>query len=131
MAGAPVAGSGGSAGPGPGGDAGTDSATGPGPDPIPPPSVDAGSAADLAVLDGTPRDVGPPLSNAVAASCTNLPTWRSGVQYQQGADVIHLEPRRRFECRTWPYTPWCALSAYEPGLNRHWPEAWVDRGRCP
>jgi hypothetical protein len=73
----------------------------------------------------------PPLSDAVAASCNSLPAWRAGVRYQSGADITNLAPRQRFECRPWPYTPWCSLSDYEPGRTKYWPDAWIDRGRCP
>jgi hypothetical protein len=101
-----------------------------------PPEGPSGPPPDAALPDTpppdtAPPDIGPPLIDALAASCNNLPAWRSGVQYGEGADITHMEPRRRFECRPWPYTPWCALPAYEPGLNRHWPDAWIDRGRCP
>jgi hypothetical protein len=130
-------GTGGSGGGG-GGPSGTAGAPGPVPggEGPPGPSPDGGSPADAPAADTSPpedttRDVGPALRDALAASCNNLPVWRSGVQYAEGADIVHLEPRQRFECRPWPYTPWCALPAYEPGLNRHWPEAWIDRGRCP
>jgi hypothetical protein len=51
--------------------------------------------------------------------------------YAQGADVTNLEPKRRFECRPWPYTPWCSLPNYEPGRTKHWIDAWFDRGMCP
>ena len=101
-------------------------------------ALDAGGAVDAEPVDAVdPPDAAPdsrplpPLLDARAASCNNLPTWQSGVQYQPGADITHLVPRRRFECRNLPYSPWCALGAYEPGRNRHWPEAWIDRGQCP
>jgi hypothetical protein len=78
-----------------------------------------------------PPDIGPALLNTLAPSCNNLPAWRAGFQYQPGADITHLTPRQRFECRPMPYSPWCSLDVYEPGRNRHWPDAWIDRGRCP
>jgi hypothetical protein len=122
--GPPAAGSGGS-----GGTAGSASG-GSGGSPLPPPPPDL-RPPDTLAPDAAPPDIGPPLLDALASTCNNLPAWREGVQYAEGADVTHMIPRRRFECRPWPYTPWCALPVYEPGRTRHWPEAWIDRGQCP
>jgi hypothetical protein len=120
---------------GSGGTGGSTATGGPGgsgpegsPVPVAPPDA---APPDAPPPDTAPPDIGPPLIDALAATCNNLPAWRSGVQYQEGADITHMEPRRRFECRNWPYTPWCSLPVYEPGKTRHWPEAWIDRGRCP
>jgi hypothetical protein len=126
------AGGGGQAGTGPSGGGAGGGAGGSGEgSPAPGASPDAALPVDTPPPDTNPPDIGPPLIDALAATCNNLPAWRSGVQYAEGADITHMEPKRRFECRSWPYTPWCALPVYEPGKTRHWPEAWIDRGRCP
>ncbi len=91
---------------------------------------DAPSEPDVSPPDMKP-DAVYPVNDARAASCNNLPTWRPNFQYTDGADVVNLDPRRRFECRPWPYTPWCSLPDYEPGRTKHWIDAWIDRGMCP
>jgi hypothetical protein len=106
-----------------------DAATGP--DAPPPTPSDAPVEPDTP--DG-PIDTAPPrpdFSSAVAASCTDAEPWQSGKQYEAGDTVVHGEPRRKFECRPWPNTPWCWLPDYEPGKHLFYDEAWIDQGACP
>jgi hypothetical protein len=93
------------------------------PEPPPPPEPPA------PVVDAAPAR--PDFSSAVAASCTGASPWESGKQYEGGDTVIHGEPRRKFECRPWPNTPWCWLPDYEPGRNLFYDDAWIDQGACP
>jgi chitin-binding protein len=67
----------------------------------------------------------------VAASCVGADTRPSGQPKQVGDTVVHGEPRRKFECRPWPNTPWCWLPDYEPGKNLFYDDAWTDQGACP
>jgi len=98
---------------------------------------DAAPAADATVADAPPREpdaewVAPPLSQSLADSCTGLPAWEEGKRYEDGDAVVEGEPLHRFECRPWPYSPWCSLIHYKPGLRTtHWPDAWIDAGVCP
>ena len=101
----------------------------PPPAPRPPSPPDAEADAPPAPVDSPPPR--PDFSSALAASCAGADTWRSGKQYEAGDTVVHGEPRRKFECRPWPNTPWCWLPDYEPGKNLFYDDAWIDQGACP
>ena len=96
------------------------------PTPQPP---DAAADAPPDPVDAPPPR--PDFSSAVAASCAGADPWQSGEQYEAGDTVVHGEPRRKFECRPWPNTPWCWLPEYEPGKNLFYDDAWIDQGTCP
>jgi hypothetical protein len=103
--------------------------------PPPPPDAaaepDAGAQADLPPAPEDTAPARPDFSTAMAASCVGDSPWQSGKQYEAGDTVIHGEPRRKFECRPWPNTPWCWLPDYEPGKNLFYDDAWIDQGACP
>jgi hypothetical protein len=96
--------------------------------PVPQPPDAEADAPPIPVDSPPPR---PDFSSAVAASCVGADTWQSGKQYEVGDTVVHGEPRRKFECRPWPNTPWCWLPDYEPGKNLFYDDAWTDQGACP
>ena len=88
-----------------------------------------GGSPDAAARDAKPL---PPLSDALAASCADLPAWQAGNEYQPGDSVTHGSPPHRFQCKPWPYSGWCPVAEYEPaGPKGHWPDAWNDQGVCP
>jgi hypothetical protein len=99
------------------------------PVPRPPSPPDAAADAPPDPVDAPPPR--PDFSSAVAASCAGADPWQSGKQYEAGDTVVHGEPRRKFECRPWPNTPWCWLPEYEPGKNLFYDDAWIDQGACP
>jgi hypothetical protein len=101
-----------------------------------PPRPPAPSAPDAAAEPDAPDPVDTPpprpdFSSAVATSCAGSDPWQGGTQYEAGDTVVHGEPRRKFECRPWPNTPWCWLPDYEPGRNLFYDDAWIDQGACP
>jgi hypothetical protein len=94
------------------------------------PTTPPPAAADAGTPDNAPE---PGLSNTVAASCKDLPEWvpDSG-PYLGGEKVTYGTPKHKFECRPWPFAPWCAQLEYEPGkAGIEWTDAWIDRGLCP
>jgi hypothetical protein len=101
----------------PGNDAGTS------PSPLPGPTDDGGA----------PSGPDPGLSHQTADSCKGQPTWvADSGPYLGGEKVTYGTPLRKFECRPWPYAPWCAQLEYEPGkASTPWVDAWIDRGLCP
>ena len=141
--------------PGPTSDAGTSPPTTPAVTPtspsdagVPPAaSVDAGAPATSPTPSDPPAnppaptpDAGPAgyvpdpaLSTSTAADCKNSAAWVAGSgPYLGGEKVTHGTPKRKFECRPWPYAPWCAQVDYEPGrAGSFWVDAWIDRGICP
>ena len=104
-----------------------------------PDAAGAGTAPDAAPPADTAPDlepdaewIAPPLSESLAESCADLPPWEEGKRYEDGDAVVAGQPKHRFECRPWPYSPWCSLIHYRPGLRTtHWPDAWLDAGACP
>jgi chitodextrinase len=52
-------------------------------------------------------------------------TYVQGTAYQAG-DVVRVGGRS-YQCKAWPYTPWCALSAYHPS-GAHGALAWEPVG---
>jgi hypothetical protein len=97
------------------------------PVPTPTPTPDAGTPGK------TPDPVDPTLSSMPASDCKNAVAWLpdSG-PYLGGEKVTHGTPKHKFECRPWPYAPWCEQIEYEPGkAGIPWVDAWIDRGICP
>jgi hypothetical protein len=95
--------------------------------PTPPPVADAGAP------DVTPAPADPTLSSMPASDCAKTSAWLpdSG-PYLGGEKVTHGTPKHKFECRPWPYAPWCEQIEYEPGkAGIPWIDAWIDRGICP
>jgi hypothetical protein len=111
-------------------DAGTAPTT-PAPTSQPEPAVDAGTNAAVDTAPEVPLP-DPNLSSPPAKSCDKAPAWTPGGVYLGGESITHGTPKRKFECRPWPYAPWCALESYEPGApGSFWIDAWIDRGLCP
>ncbi|WP_191489548.1 lytic polysaccharide monooxygenase [Pseudomonas sp. FEN] len=54
----------------------------------------------------------------------NHEPYQEGKNYQAG-DIV-TNAGANYQCKPWPYTPWCAGAAgfYAPGTGIHWQEAW-------
>jgi hypothetical protein len=54
-----------------------------------------------------------------------IPSYQAGTKYKAG-DQVH-QGNAIYECRPWPYTPWCGLAAYAPNssIGHH---AWITVG---
>ncbi|WP_274519603.1 lytic polysaccharide monooxygenase [Legionella brunensis] len=48
-------------------------------------------------------------------------------QYKANTIVMGRNDHKRYQCKPWPYSGWCAQSPtyYEPGVGLAWQEAWV------
>ncbi|MDA9557064.1 Ig-like domain-containing protein [Vibrio sp.] len=55
------------------------------------------------------------------------PNYVEGYPYEAGDCVTNHN--ELYECKPWPYTPWCAgvAWAYEPGMGSAWDQAWVQK----
>jgi hypothetical protein len=80
----------------------------------------------------TPNPPDPNLSDVRASDCKGVAAWKPGGTYLGGEKFTHGSPQRLFQCRPWPYAPWCSLPSYEPGLpGGPWIDAWIHKGICP
>lgn len=64
--------------------------------------------------------------------CDDLPVnvWSSGADYAAG-DVVRIG-RKRYKCKSYPYTAWCNIDAYKPTIDSGiWGDAWARDGDCP
>jgi hypothetical protein len=74
----------------------------------------------------------PNLNDTPATDCAGVAEWQPGGTYLGDEKFVHGTPKRLFQCRPWPYAPWCSLPSYEPGLpGSPWADAWIHKGICP
>ncbi|WP_019614687.1 glycosyl hydrolase family 18 protein [Psychromonas ossibalaenae] len=63
-----------------------------------------------------------------AADCTDVPEWSDHYPNAVSGDLVqHAD--NLYECREWPYSPWCVDPAYVPGTF-YGDEAWDHLGTC-
>lgn len=55
-------------------------------------------------------------------------TWVAGSVYSDGDIVTAL--RHSYICKEYPYSQWCGMRGYEPGVDQHWEMAWTLEGPC-
>lgn len=56
----------------------------------------------------------------------DYPAFEEGTTYNAG-DIVQGADGGLYECKPWPYTSWCSLGAYAPGVGSHWGSAWDKR----
>lgn len=81
-----------------------------------------GAAGAGASGAGAPAGGGAPID-----ACSSAPSWQAGT-YEAGDHVqngVNL-----YECKPHPYSGWCGLDAYAPGLGWVWTNAWILVGPC-
>jgi hypothetical protein len=103
----------------------------------PPASADSGSSSmppaptpDAPVMPAPKPDAAMPVNPGVA--CGMAMPWTADSDYKEGAQVTHGTPPHIYQCRPFPNSGWCPMSAYEPGKDgAPWMDAWMDAGPCP
>ncbi len=53
----------------------------------------------------------------------NYPSFEVGTKYEAG-DIVRGTNGKLYQCKPWPYTSWCGLSAYAPVTGAYWESAW-------
>ncbi|HEY0707821.1 MAG TPA: hypothetical protein VGG33_13540 [Polyangia bacterium] len=96
------------------------------PDAGPAVTSDAGASSNRGdAASGTRPDT-------TAATCQELPLWKSDTAYGPEDRVRHGNPARSYKCRPWPQGLWCSKTTYEPADEPGaWVDAWIDEGACP
>ena len=54
---------------------------------------------------------------------TDVPAYEAGKTYAEGDQVLATDGNV-YQCKAWPYTPWCSSSAYAPAESQLWANAW-------
>jgi len=60
--------------------------------------------------------------------CANIPQYSTSATYVDGSQVQNVG--NYYQCKPYPYTGWCNISAYEPGTTAYWQDAWILLGSC-
>jgi hypothetical protein len=96
---------------------GSDGSTGDGSD------GSTGDGSDGSTGDGDPGD-----GNA-GGNCAGVPAYGlGGAAYVEGSQVT--SGGNLYQCKPYPYTDWCNMAAYNPGMGIYWAMAWDDLGPC-
>ena len=56
-------------------------------------------------------------------------TWVAGKGYSDGDKITSLG--HSYICKEHPYSLWCGMRGYEPGVDQHWQMAWNLERPCP
>ncbi len=59
--------------------------------------------------------------------CPDEP-WVAGQHYKDG-DLITASGQT-FKCKPYPFSQWCGMIGYQPGVDMHWEMAWGLEGDC-
>ncbi len=54
---------------------------------------------------------------------TDVPAYEVGKTYADGEQVLGSDGNI-YQCKPWPYTPWCSSASYAPAESQHWADAW-------
>ncbi|WP_044583193.1 hypothetical protein [Aliivibrio salmonicida] len=54
---------------------------------------------------------------------TDVPAYEAGKTYAEGDQVLATDGNV-YQCKAWPYTPWCSSSSYAPAESQLWANAW-------
>lgn len=76
----------------------------------------------FAVTTFTADDTLPPVEPE-EPDAGDIPAYESGKAYKAG-DKVLARDGNVYQCKPWPYTAWCAQSAYEPAESNFWSDAW-------
>ena len=64
--------------------------------------------------------------------------WAPSVRFEEGLRryvdwlaATNGSPAVKYECKPYPYTGWCSIGAYQPGLaGAPWTDAWTLVASC-
>ncbi|WP_375321916.1 immunoglobulin-like domain-containing protein [Aliivibrio logei] len=54
---------------------------------------------------------------------TDIPVYEVGKTYADGEQVLGSDGNI-YQCKPWPYTPWCSSASYAPAESQYWADAW-------